>query len=49
MGFECPYYQENICVLQKGLCKPAIGKCILKGKVSRAKDVEKNEKNDECP
>jgi hypothetical protein len=40
MSFDCPYFQDQECVLQKGLCKPAIGKCILKGKVSRAKDQE---------
>jgi hypothetical protein len=45
MSFECPYYNENKCRLQNGPCHPAIGKCILKGKVERAKDVEKKKNN----
>lgn len=44
MSFDCPYFQNNSCVLQNGLCKPAIGKCILKGKATRAKDAKNNEK-----
>jgi hypothetical protein len=43
MSFECPYYQNNYCVLQKGNCKPAIGKCILKGKVKLAKYTNEEE------
>jgi hypothetical protein len=39
MGFECPHFLEGTCDLQKGSCHPAIGKCILKGKVIRAKDI----------
>lgn len=38
MSFDCRYYSDHKCMLQNGMCKPAIGKCILKGKVSRAKD-----------
>jgi hypothetical protein len=44
MSFDCPYFQNNSCVLQKGHCKPATGKCILKGKATRAKDVKNSEK-----
>ncbi|HEY9125242.1 MAG TPA: hypothetical protein PK252_14100 [Bacteroidales bacterium] len=40
MSFECPYYNDNYCRLQQGKCQPAIGKCILKGKVKRAKDED---------
>lgn len=40
MSFECPYFNDDICKLQKGLCKPGIGKCILKGKVQRARDIK---------
>lgn len=46
MSFDCPYFQDSKCVLQNGLCKPAIGKCVLKGKASRAKDAIKKEKNE---
>lgn len=44
MGFECRYYSDNYCRLQQGNCIPAIGKCILKGKATRAKDCKLNEK-----
>jgi len=43
MGFECPHLLEAYCELQKGKCVPAIGKCVLKGKVKRAKDCTQNE------
>ncbi len=39
MSFECPHFLEGTCDLQKGSCHPAVGKCILKGKVTRAKDI----------
>ena len=42
MSFDCKYFSEGICVLQKGDCSPAIGKCILKGRVIRARDVHQN-------
>jgi hypothetical protein len=45
MSFECPYFLEDYCKLQKGNCQPAIGKCILKGKAIRAKD-ETHKNND---
>jgi hypothetical protein len=40
MSFDCSHFSEGICNLQKGDCRPAIGKCILKGKVIRARDVK---------
>ena len=43
MSFECPYFLEDKCKLQKGPCHPAKGKCILKGKVHLASDIEKEE------
>ena len=32
------HFLEGTCYLQKG-SHPAVGKCILKGKVPRAKDI----------
>jgi hypothetical protein len=43
LSFECPYFLEDHCKLQNGKCKPAIGKCILKGKLIRAKDINTGE------
>ncbi len=40
MSFECPYYLEDRCKLQQGKCVPAVGKCILKGKMNRFKEVD---------
>lgn len=44
MGFECPYYLEGQCKLQKGVCQPAIGKCILKGKAVKARHIKQKDK-----
>ena len=43
MSFECPHFLEGVCNLQNGSCHPAIGKCILKGKAVRAKDIQNSE------
>jgi hypothetical protein len=48
MSFECPYFLEDKCKLQNGLCHPAKGKCILKGKVHLASEYgnDNSEKKD---
>jgi hypothetical protein len=46
MSFECRHFSEGFCDLQKGDCHPAIGKCILKGVVVRAKDVKLEDDED---
>ena len=35
--------RDHDCNLQNGSCHPAIGKCILKGKAVRAKDIQNSE------
>jgi hypothetical protein len=47
MSFECPHFLEGTCDLQKGSCHPAVGKCILKGKVTKAKDIISDKTNKE--
>lgn len=46
MAFDCPYYLENYCELQKGPCHPAKGKCILKGKLHVAPKPQTNSKKE---
>lgn len=40
MSFDCSQYVDGYCKMQKGNCVPAIGKCILKGKLMRGRDIE---------
>jgi hypothetical protein len=41
---DCRYNIDNECKLKNTPCNPAIGKCILKGKVERMKDTDKKDK-----
>jgi hypothetical protein len=43
MSFDCPHFVDDICRLQKGPCNPATGKCILKGKAVKAKNIKSDE------
>ena len=46
MSWECPHYNDKICLLNGMECKPGKGKCVLKGRVEviSAKKIPKTGK-----
>jgi hypothetical protein len=49
MSWDCPYLKNDICELNNIDCKPALGNCILKGKVVPVSKLNKKKVKSDKP